>query len=185
MTDHKRLTQAIEDLQTTLGGLDRARRQLRDAQRGQPGSSFTPGVRAGGQSSPVEAALGLNHHDHITADQAAKKLEAIDKLIRQTSMTAQLLGAIVDGEQPKHPTDRDRREVERANNAEPDRGPCDHCTRHRPTGLTQDVHRTGTVAGNLPDPMALCRWCYDEVRRTGQLPTTDKIRLNVRRLQRA
>ena len=50
--------------------------------------------------------------------------------------------------------------------------------------MAEDVYRTGTVSGNLPEPMGLCRFCYDKVIRKGRLPSIDEIRLNVKRLER-
>ena len=37
------------------------------------------------------------------------------------------------------------------------------------------VYRTSTVANNLPEPMPLCRWCYDWVLRHGQIPPRKKL----------
>ena len=176
MTDDK-LALAKTDLAYVLDHRTTARERLEDQRLGQPGSALGGGGGRGG-GSPVETALGIGGEYHqgdpgnVRSDQAAHELEQADKLEKQLYLTARLLRAIYEKQIPKAPTDKQRRDVERANAEDPT---CQHCTQHRPPGKAELVHRTGDVAGNLPEPMALCRWCYDGVRRTGSLPSKPAI----------
>lgn len=179
MTTTDPLTLARDDLDFIRQHLATARRRLEDQRRGQPGSALGGGGGRGG-GSPVETALGLGGPDRedvderfqLHGDRAAHQLAHLEALTKQATRTLHLLRLIVEAEVPKAPTDKQRREVERANTEDPT---CQHCTPHRPPGKTELVHRTGDVAGNLPEPMALCRWCYDAVRRSGQLPSKQAI----------
>ena len=157
------------DIAVIADNLAIARRRLEDQRRGQPRSALGGnGGRGGGY--PVETALGMGgpgDDGTIYEDRAARLLDQIDQLTKQLCLTARLLRLIVEAEVPRPPTDKQRRDVERANTPDPT---CQHCTQHRPPGKAELVHRTGDVAGNLSEPIALCRWCYDAVRRTGQLP---------------
>lgn len=173
MSDLDKLNLASADLATVLHGYTEARRRLNDQVRGHPRSGFG-GSGGGGNSSPVESALGLSGAGDrgIPKDPAAVRLAAMSKLTHQVCRDLHLLAVLVASEQPHAPTDRDRREVAEANTAET---LCQHCTDHRRSGDAQPVHRTGTVNGNLPLPMALCRWCYDRVRTDGRLPSGDRL----------
>jgi hypothetical protein len=51
-------------------------------------------------------------------------------------------------------------------NADPDEC-CESCWRLKHYAV---VFRFSTVNGNLPDRKRLCRWCYDHVKGTGELP---------------
>lgn len=172
MTDDK-LTLAKTDLTYVLDHRTVARKRLEDQRLGQPGSGFGGGGGRGG-GSPVETALGIAGpgDGNIRPDQAATELAQADLLEKQLYRTAHLLRLIYEKQIPKAATDKQRRDVEKANAEDPT---CQHCTQHRPPGKAELVHRTGDVAGNLPAPMALCRWCYDGVRRTGALPAKPAI----------
>jgi hypothetical protein len=185
MSSLDKLRHAADDLTVILEHHDRAIRSLEDQQRGQPGSGFGGGGHRG-SSSPVESALGLSgpgEDGEVHGDRAAATLAHVGKMRDRVIRDLHMLRRVIEAEVPRAPTDKQRREVERANTEDPDRF-CEHCTRHRPTGMAEDVYRTGTVSGNLPEPMALCRFCYDRVIRKGRLPALDEIRLNVKRLER-
>lgn len=174
MTHPERLKAAGDDLAAVVAGWDHARRSLVNAMHGQPGSGLGGSGGGRGSSSPVETALGLGPNGPgMRRDPAARKLAAMDQLAATIVKSAYLLRLLVDDEAPRPATARQRAEVERANSADP---LCQHCTEHRRPGNTEPVHRTGTVAGNLPAPMALCRWCYDFVGRTGDLPTVRQVK---------
>lgn len=180
MTDLEKLTQAATDLTAACDNYDRARRSLNDQRRGQPGSGFAGGGGRGG-GSPVETALGLStpgDDGDITADQAGRKLAALDDLVRAIAKQTHLLRLLVDSEVPRAPTDKQRRDVERSNGGTDVM--CEHCTPHLPPG---HIHREKmhtaeptTVKGNLSEPMRLGRWCYDVTRKTGAPPTPKMLR---------
>lgn len=65
------------------------------------------------------------------------------------------------------PSIAQRMSVERKN--EP---ACQSCARF---GYFAHVHRTGDVAGNLPESRALCRWCYEWVRSRSTEPPENEL----------
>lgn len=175
----RRLRQAQTDLTEILDLHPQAVQRLRDRRRGAPGSSYGGGG-TGNLGSPVEGALGLNggdptqdHKHTLTGDDAQQRLDAIDRLEKRIAADTATLLRLCKADAPRRPSPKDQREVERLNDPDPT---CEHCTQHRSPGKAEIVHRTGDVAGNLDHPMALCRWCYDTVRRTGRLPNRDGIR---------
>lgn len=172
--------QAIADLQAALTDLPAAERVMRDAIDGHAGAASYDGPHSrGGSSSPVEA-LAVKHFGNVTGgprpgqhgDKAAAELAHLEELVARIGRDALTVLNLVRANAPHAPSDKDRRDVERVNTAET---LCQHCTDHRRTGDAQPVHRTGTVNGNLPHPMALCRWCYDRVRQDGRLPSGDRL----------
>jgi len=178
VTDLDKLTLAKTDLTAAIDGYDLARRRLNDQRRGQPGSSLGGGGGRGG-GSPVETALGIGGEyvdgdkGTMNSDQAARKLTAMDELVKSIAKQTHLLALLVAGELPRHATDKQRRDVERANGGQDVM--CEHCTPHLPGNhLHREKMHTAEatdVKGNLPEPMRLGRWCYDIVRKTGALPT--------------
>lgn len=149
-----------------LEALRAALRRCTDSVASHPGAASTDGTRGRGGTSPTEALA-------MTPDPAARELADLDRTMRRVEADLAWLVAFTARHTPRPPSDRDRREVERANTT-PD-PLCEHCTDHRRSGDAQPVHRTGTVNGNLPLPMALCRWCYDRVRTDGRLPSGDRL----------
>lgn len=149
-----------------LEALRAALRRCTDSVASHPGAASTDGARGRGGTSPTEALA-------MTPDPAARELADLDRTMRRLEADLAWLVAFTARHTPRPPSDRDRREVERANTT-PD-PLCEHCTPHRRSGDAQPVHRTGTVNGNLPLPMALCRWCYDRVRTDGRLPSGDRL----------
>lgn len=149
-----------------LEALRAALRRCTDSVASHPGAASTDGTRGRGGTYPTEALA-------MTPDPAARELADLDRTMRRIEADLAWLVAFTARHTPRPPSDRDRREVERANTT-PD-PLCEHCTDHRRSGDAQPVHRTGTVNGNLPLPMALCRWCYDRVRTDGRLPSGDRL----------
>ena len=143
-------------------------RRLMDARPALPGAG---GQGGGGRvkGSHADPTLSLA----MKPDRVAREIAQLDDVLRRMSVDAQWLRSFVDRWQPHAPTDRDRREVEQANDGHDPL--CQHCTDHRRPGDAQPVHRTGTVNGNLPLSMGLCRWCYDRVRTDGRLPSGDRL----------
>ena len=149
--------QAHQDLTAALTGLGPAIQRLMDARPALPGAASTDGTRGRGGTSSVEA-LALN------GDPTAGEIRQLDQALRRLSADAQWLAGFVSRQTPRAPSDKDRREVERANR--PDDG-CDH---HRAADLYEPAEHTGTVSDTLTLPMALCGFCYWQVRRKGVLP---------------
>lgn len=139
--------------------------RLMDARPPLPGAASTDGTRGRGGTSSVEALA-------LAPDPVAAEIRQLDQVLRRMAVDALWLRGLVDRWTPHAPTQRDLADVEAANTAET---LCQHCTDHRRPGDAQPVHRTGTVNGNLPHPMALCRWCYDRVRTDGRLPSGDRL----------
>lgn len=149
-----------------LEALRAALRRCTDSVASHPGAASTDGTRGRGGTSSTEALA-------MTPDPAARELADLDRTMRRIEADLAWLVAFTARHTPRPPSDRDRREVERANTT-PD-PLCEHCTPHRRPGFAEPVHRTGTVAGNLRHTMGLCRWCYDRVRNTGRLPTGEEL----------
>jgi len=99
------------------------------------------------------------------AHQHRRRIEAITNRMHNFAVE---LESILVAYTPRPATAADRAKVERDN----DPG-CHSCSRLEVSPgqpRWEPVHVTGTVAGNLDEPQALCRWCYDHVRSTGRLP---------------
>ena len=150
--------QAHQDLTAALTGLGPAIQRLMDARPALPGAASTDGTRGRGGTSSVEA-LALN------GDPTAAEIRQLDQVLRRLSADAQWLAGFVSRQTPRAPSDRDRRDVERANSA-----PAEDCEHHTAAGLFEHGEHTGTVGGNLDLPMRLCGFCYREVYRKGRLP---------------
>lgn len=167
MNDLEKLTRAAADITKALDGYTKARTNLVDAQHGQPGSGLGGGGGRGG-GSPVETALGIAGpgEGNIRPDQARRQLAELDRIVRQLAKDAALLEVIVASQTPRAPTDKQRRQVDRANNAEPECRHCrDHANRYEPYRTVTDVD------GILPAEVPLCRWHTDFIRRTGRPAT--------------
>lgn len=158
----------VDDLtHHNAGQVAEAIRRLMDARPALPGAAGGGGGRVKGSHADPTLALACK------PDPVSREIGQLDQVLRRMSVDAQWLRAFTDRWLPHAPTDRDRREVERANEGSDPL--CEHCTDHRRHGDAQPVHRTGTVNGNLPLPMGLCRWCYDRVRTDGRLPSGDRL----------
>lgn len=135
------------------------------------------GTSGAGPSDPTATAAltgAQTSHDHRTRE--------LDDAIRALTRAVRVIDVFVRSQSGQTPTERDRREAERANTPLDE---CDHCTPHRRAGHIEPIYRGPTdVAGNLPGPMSLCRFCYDRVRRTGALPSRADIALNTARKER-
>lgn len=182
-----KVTVAAEDLAAAAPLIDTARARIRDQRRGMPGSGLgSTGPSSGDHSSPVEAALGLTGTGPavLNGDPAEHRLAELDRLIKAVAADARRILQIVQGNTPHAPSDRDRAAVRQDNDPL-----CEHCTRHRPTGKVEPVHRTGDVNGVLaPLSMGLCLWCYRYVREVGKLPSKqdiDRHNKGLKRLVRA
>lgn len=166
MSDLDKLNLARKDLAQVLDLHDTAVQRLRDQQRGQPGSGLGGGGSRG-SSSPVETALGIGgpgEDGGIRGDSAAHKLAVVDRLRHNICRDLRILALMLAAEAPKAPSGKQRREVERANT------PDDGCQHHAAAGLYEQAEHTGTVSDTLTLPMALCGFCYWQVRRKGVLP---------------
>jgi len=158
---------AIHDLTRHTGhDFDAAVKRIMDARPALPGAGGGGNGRSKGSHADPTLALACK------PDRVAPEVAELDRRLKRLVHDAAWVAGFVARWTPHHPTDRDRREVEAANTADP---MCEYCTPHRREGDAQEVHRTGTVAGNLPHPMALCRWCYDRVRSDGRLPNGDRL----------
>lgn len=150
-----------------------AEERMRQARRGYP-SSGMGGRGTGGNTSPVEKALGLTSEldDEFygePVDLGAKALHKLRDLIRQHRTSGQQLYNLVNAWAPHHADAKAKEETAEANDPM-----CAHCTRW--VKNTNHAHVFNTdVTGNLSEPVAaLCRWCYDFVRNTGRLPTENE-----------
>lgn len=170
-----RLTIAIIDLEATQPRFLQACQALQDARRTALGAASMDGP--GGSSSAISdstARLALTPdqfaHDRLNLDLALSTLvkyaRHAPRHASKVCAAAHNLRRITEAHTPKAPTDRQRRQVEHAN----DKGLCDH---HRTVSLVEMAEHTGTVSGNLKVPLSLCAACYWQVRRTGKLPTAE------------
>ena len=154
---HRRI---VDDLtHHHAGEVAEAIRRLMDARPALPGAG---GQGGGGRvkGSHADPTLSLA----MKPDRVAAEIAALDSVLRRMSVDAQWLRSFVDRWQPHAPTDRDRREVEKANTPE------DGCEHHAAATIYEPASHVGTVAGNLNVPMRLCDFCYREVYRKGVLP---------------
>lgn len=170
------VTRTATILTDLTGKFPDAWRRHQDARPALPGATSTD--RDGGSTGPSDPTSGLA----LTGAQSAHDQETarIDQALRDLDRAVQVLDRFVASNTATTATAMQRRAAERENAAEP---VCEHCTRHRPPGRVELVHRSGDVSGNLPSPMGLCRWCYDTVRRTGRLPSRMDIARHTRDLK--
>lgn len=127
------------------------------------------GVPMPGTVDPTgEAAI---HPDRAAADHA-ELVRHVATLERHATTVADLLARY----DARTPTDKERREAERANK------PC--CASHarirnEVTGGPQwedpCTKKPTDAAGNLAQPMWLCTWCRRQVLETGRLPTVAEV----------
>lgn len=167
MTDDK-LTHAKTDLTYVLDHRTTARKRLEDQRLGQPGSGFSGGGGRGG-GSPVETALGIAGpgDGNTRSDQAARDLAAADQLEKQLYRTVHLLRLIYEKQIPKAPTDKQRRDVERANSE-----PMEECSIMRElTNTFEPALCRSDCGGILPAEALVGRWAYDFMRSKGRRPT--------------
>ena len=169
------LAVAVADLHYCANHFLEAAQRLQDARPSSLGSAGSdgPAVSGSGISNPT-ARLALAQ-DPTAIDRAMMDL-ALRTLVRharnapahprQIGSAAHTLRRIVTAWTPRHPTDKDKRNVEHLNDR-------DLCAHHRTAGLVEYVVHTGTVSGNLPQPLGLCSACYWQVRRTGSLPSAE------------
>jgi hypothetical protein len=167
------LSVAVQDLAALLPRFTEACRRLQDSRPTALGAASYdgPSVTSTGTSDPTgRLALTPDHHarDRKQLDRLVVDLSRLAKHapqhVKRVSSDAYQLRRLVEAWTPRAPSDRDRRQVEHAN----DKGLCEH---HRTVGLVEYTEHTGTVSGNLNLPMALCGPCYWQVRRTGKLPS--------------
>lgn len=157
-----RITLAIND---GLGAADYS-----GSRGGSDGTSFAERQAITGRRDP--AADTLAELDKAMA-RLADNLRSPHKRGSWACDNARTIWRTVQAWTPKAPTDKQRAAVEEAN-----AGPeplCQHCTPHRAKGHAERILYTGTVSGNLKDPIGLCRWCYDLVGRAGRLPLKSEI----------
>lgn len=175
--DNPQLEPALADLNAAAPHFRNAVARLMDARPSALGAASYdgPGVAGGGTSSSTER-LALNPDrtsvDLTNLDAALAGLVLLartpDGNTRAICARARTVWTITSVWTPKAATDRDRRDLTRANL---DRDPgCEH---HARQGAYELAAHTGTVSGNLDLPMALCSFCYWQVRRKGQLPNGD------------
>lgn len=160
--------------------------RIKDGLAGQPGAQrlqsdrttgFTTVLDDDGMPIPaVSDPTGETVVNYLTSrtkgDPAGQDLARLDKAIRSAHDLIAKAVDILATYTPRPANAHDRRQLEKTN-TKPD-PVCESCIRTESAkGVTRGmpVHRTGTVNGNLDQPTALCRWCYDYVRTTGKLPT--------------
>lgn len=148
--------ETIDLARTALpGAIDRAR----DARRGYPGSGFGGGGSSTGEHSDPTAAAAMQ------PDHGGDAMRILDDITRRHHAVAQEMYAWVTQWSDRSPSPKAQRETEAANTHVPE------CQHHRATiDGHEPLHVHGTAAGVLPDPMALCRWCWDYTRTQGTLP---------------
>ena len=144
--------------------------RIRDARNGQPGAIRydTDKVTATGTSDPTAAAA-------LRPDNAARDQQQLEQNLAMARRHLDRALAIVNTYTPRPPSDIERQRMADAN--EPH---CESCARIEvATGiprweppLTQE---RSTVGDRLPEPLWLCRWCYDHVTQTGTKPNTDEL----------
>lgn len=169
-TDH--YNRALEDATYITDKLAEAEKRMMDARPGLPGAQAfdSPSVSGGTSSSPTErtALATVEHGNRATAD-----IRAMDRALRDFGTASEVLRRLVDAYTPHAATAKDQASVDKANDPEAVVPGCVH--HHDFNREWVPAHRTSTVGGNLPHPMALCRWCYDRVRTDGRLPTADRM----------
>lgn len=169
MTRRKLLDLASSDLNRIHPRIDKAMQRLDDQRRGQPHSTFGGEGGPGANSSPVEAALGLvgDHGHGITPDKAAARIAEIDRSIARIVRDLRMISVIIDAEVPAAPTDKQRREAERAKTEQVDE--CQIIREH--ADRFEVALCESTLGGLLPYPKHVCRWVHDFARKTDRLPT--------------
>ena len=106
-------------------------------------------------------------------DVAAADLAAVQRDLNALTVIAKRLTYFTSKYSPRSAYSAELRQVEREN----DPG-CVCCARGTgPSGhpIHSHVLRSTDVKGNLPHPMALCRWCIDFVRSKGRLPSPAEV----------
>lgn len=144
--------------------------RIRDARNGQPSAIRYDGdkITATGTSDPTAQAA-------LRPDNAARDHQNLETALATARRNLERALAIVNTYTPRPPSELERQRMADAN--EPH---CESCartevakgiTRWEPP-LTQE--RT-TVSERLPEPLWLCRWCYDHVTQTGTKPNVDEL----------
>lgn len=144
--------------------------RIRNARNGQPSAIRydSDKITATGTSDPTAQAA-------LRPDNAARDYQELEATIASARRKLERALAIVNTYTPRPPSDLERQRMADAN--EPH---CQSCTRIEvATGiprweppLTQE---RSTVGDRLPEPLWLCRWCYDHVAQTGTKPNTDEL----------
>lgn len=149
----------IETIDLARAALPAAIDRARDARRGYPGSGFGGGGSSTGEHSDPTAAAAMR------PDLGGDAMRVLDDITRRHHAIAQELYAWVTQWSDRCPSPRAQRDTERANTVVPE------CQHHREAIDTHEpLHVHSTAAGVLPEPMALCRWCWDYTRTQGTLP---------------
>lgn len=168
------LQPAHRDLTDAAIGFDQAVERLELAVNDGLGAQSFDGGRGGGDTGSVPERLAGKR------DPAADTLTELDTALRhltekvgfpRTRTTlicedARSVYNIVQMWSPHAPRPKDLREVRTLNMA-------DGCDHHITVKIHELASHHGTVSGNLSLPMALCDYCYWQVRRKGRLPTAE------------
>lgn len=171
MTDTQHKPAAVQRLEDDLSLLVKlvpllgaAMERVGRQQPGYPSAKrFDGGRSGGGGGSAVERLLDDNGN---IIDPTKRERDALYTLLSSIHRDADALDRWIHANAPKPADERAKKLAELD---QPERVLCQHCAKWRARGNELDVHATGDVAGNLSDPISLCRWCYDFVRRTGRL----------------
>lgn len=158
---HKR----ISDLHRThdTQAFQQALRRLMDARPALPGAASTDGTRGRGGSSSVEALA-------LAPDPTAAEIRQLDKVLNRLAADHLWLVGFVDRWTPRHPTDKDRREVDRLNGEQVEE--CWWMRRHADT--FEAALCTTNLGGLLDQERPIGRWVYDFARRQGRLPSAEE-----------
>lgn len=162
------LDKILDLLNDTRQHAPAAIRRLMDARPALAGAVAYDSTGGSSDTSSVEALA-------LTPDPIAPQIAELDKLLRRQLADAQRLDRIIAAWTPRQPTDRDRREVERANDPTI-REFCEHCTPHRRPADRLEVAHTGTVGDRLSSPEGLCAACYAFTWRNGRKPRPRELR---------
>lgn len=149
---------ARTDLEVCADNLGAAVARMMAARPGVPGAASYdgPSVSGGGSSlTPTERAAD----QRMRGDRTQADIDQMDRALREIGRYALVLRRIVESWTPHAPTDRDKRDVERANDPTPE---CALCRMH--ANVHEPVHRSGR-----------CRWCYDFAKRIGRVPAKEEL----------
>jgi hypothetical protein len=156
----------LETLDRLVPHLAEAVERMRAARLGYPQTSMGGGGSGSG-ASPIERVL-LRADGSVVNDEGREALHQADRLVSDLHSIAERWHHLVSKWAPRQPDAKARKATEEANIVE--------CVHHRATiGAHEDLHVHSDVAGNLEHPMALCRYCYEFVRRNGRLPSTNEL----------